>query len=105
MLSRKIGITIEAMRRAYNDRARFMGDSDFVDVPVKRLASKSYARRRAQSINLEQATPSSELPSIYDVAEEGEETTHFSVVDADGNRVAATLSASSRRAAPRCSSS
>ena len=88
----RLHVTIEAMRRAYNDRARFMGDSDFVDVPVKRLASKSYARRRAQSINLEQATPSSELPSIYDVAEEGEETTHFSVVDADGNRVAATLS-------------
>jgi len=88
----RLHVTIEAMRRAYNDRARFMGDADFVDVPVERLASMAYARRRAQGIDLERATPSAELPSIYDVAEEGEETTHFSIVDAAGNRVAATLS-------------
>ncbi|UCH46893.1 MAG: gamma-glutamyltransferase [Betaproteobacteria bacterium] len=85
-------VIIEAMRRAYNDRARFMGDQDFVNVPVDRLASRAYAQERAQSIDLRRATPSSELPSIYDVAEEGTDTTHFSIVDADGNRVAATLS-------------
>ncbi len=88
----RIHVTIEAMRRAYNDRARFMGDRDFVDVPVARLASKAYARERAQEIDLRRATPSSELPSVLDVPEEGTETTHFSIVDADGNRVAATLS-------------
>jgi gamma-glutamyltranspeptidase/glutathione hydrolase len=88
----RLHVTIEAMRRAYNDRARFMGDADFVDVPVARLASAEYARRRAKSIDLERATPSADLPSIYDVAEEGEETTHFSIVDGEGNRVAATLS-------------
>lgn len=88
----RIHVMIEAMRRAYNDRARFMGDQDFVDVPVATLASNAYARKRAHSIELQRATPSSELPSIYDVAEEGTDTTHFSIVDADGNRVAATLS-------------
>ena len=76
----------------YNDRARFMGDRDFVDVPVARLASRAYAQERAQGIDLRRATPSSELPSVYDVAEEGTDTTHFSIVDAAGNRVAATLS-------------
>ncbi len=88
----RLHVTIEAMRRAYNDRARFMGDADFVDVPVARLASPAYARQRAQGIDLARATPSADLPSIYDAAEEGEETTHFSIVDGDGNRVAATLS-------------
>ena len=67
----RIHVIVEAMRRAYNDRARFMGDQDFVDVPVARLASKAYAQERAQSIDLYRATPSSELPSIYDVAKEG----------------------------------
>ena len=88
----RIHVIIEAMRRAYNDRARFMGDSDFVDVPVAKLASMEYARERAKGIDLRRATPSSELPSVFDVAEEGTDTTHFSIVDADGNRVAATLS-------------
>lgn len=88
----RVHVIVEAMRRAYNDRARFMGDRDFVDVPVATLASRAYARKRALGIDLQRATPSSELPSIYDVAEEGTDTTHFSIVDADGNRVAATLS-------------
>jgi gamma-glutamyltranspeptidase/glutathione hydrolase len=69
-----------------------MGDPDHVDVPASRLASVAYARKRASTISLARATPSSELPSVLDPAEEGEDTTHFSIVDADGNRVAATLS-------------
>jgi gamma-glutamyltranspeptidase/glutathione hydrolase len=88
----RVHTIVEAMRRAYNDRARFMGDADFVNVPVDRLASAAYARKRAQSIDPSRATPSSALPSVDDPAEEGEETTHFSIVDSDGNRVAATLS-------------
>ncbi|NIO40834.1 MAG: gamma-glutamyltransferase, partial [Burkholderiales bacterium] len=88
----RIHVVIEAMRRAFNDRARFMGDQDFVDVPAAKLASKEYARERAQSINLGRATLSSELPSVFDVADEGVDTTHFSIIDSDGNRVAATLS-------------
>ncbi len=77
-------VVVEAMRRAYNDRARFMGDADFVNVPVEKLASSKYARKRAQTIDLNRATPSSELPSVDDPAEEGEDTTHFSIVDSDG---------------------
>jgi gamma-glutamyltranspeptidase/glutathione hydrolase len=69
-----------------------MGDTDFVKVPVDRLASAEYARERAQSIDPARATPSSELLSVLDTVEEGEETTHFSIIDSDGNRVAATLS-------------
>jgi gamma-glutamyltranspeptidase/glutathione hydrolase len=88
----RVHIIVEAMRRAYNDRARFMGDADFVNIPVDRLASAAYARERAQSIDPSRATPSSALPSVDDPADEGEETTHFSIVDSDGNRVAATLS-------------
>jgi gamma-glutamyltranspeptidase / glutathione hydrolase len=88
----RVHIIVEAMRRAYNDRARFMGDADFVNVPVERLASSAYARKRAQTIRLCCATASSELPSVSDPADEGEETTHFSIIDSDGNRVAATLS-------------
>ena len=88
----RVHVTVEAMRRAYNDRARYMGDPGFVDVPVARLASKSYARSRARTINLFHATPSADLPSVVDVKDDGRETTHFSIVDAAGNRVAATLS-------------
>ena len=88
----RIHVTVEAMRRAYNDRARFMGDPGFVDVPVARLASKSYARSRARTINLFHATPSADLPPVTDVKDDGRDTTHFSIVDAAGNRVAATLS-------------
>jgi gamma-glutamyltranspeptidase/glutathione hydrolase len=88
----RVHIIVEAMRRAYNDRARFMGDADFVNVPVDRLASSAYARKRARTIDPSRATPSSELPTVDDPAEEGEETTHFSIVDSNGNRVAATLS-------------
>ncbi|WP_101674241.1 gamma-glutamyltransferase [Alloalcanivorax mobilis] len=84
-------LTVEAMKRAYQDRARYLGDPDFVQMPVDNLLSKSYAQQRAASIDLDQATPSSELGEPVGV-EEGFHTTHLSVLDADGNRVAATLS-------------
>lgn len=79
---------VEALRRGYQDRARYMGDPDFVKVPA-RLATREYALKRGESIRPDHATPSEALAAA---AEEGEETTHFSVVDAEGNRVAATLS-------------
>ncbi|MGH8629583.1 MAG: gamma-glutamyltransferase [Burkholderiales bacterium] len=82
----------EAWRRGYNDRARFMGDPGFVAVPVARLASRDYARQRAANIDPHKATPSSALPSVADSAEDGADTTHFSIIDRFGNRVAATLS-------------
>ena len=82
---------IEAMRRAYRDRAEFLGDPDFDDVPTARLITKAYASKLAESLDLERATPSDTLPGIAS-GPEGRNTTHFSILDADGNRVAASLS-------------
>jgi gamma-glutamyltranspeptidase/glutathione hydrolase len=84
-------LVIEVMRRAYRDRAEFLGDSDFVEVPVEHLSSRAHARQLAASIRLKQATPSSMLPAAAPQAE-GRDTTHFSILDEDGNRVSATLS-------------
>ena len=83
-------LIIEAMRRAYFDRSQYMGDADFIDVPSTRLTSKSYAQGLAASIDVNAATPNSQLAAIN--AAEGEDTTHFSIIDKEGNRVAATLS-------------
>lgn len=85
-------IVIEAMRRAYRDRAAYLGDMDFIDVPIDRLLDKSYAEGMALTINTDHATPSKELSNIAARDQTGNDTTHFSVVDAEGNRVSATLS-------------
>lgn len=85
-------ITIEAMRRAYRDRAEFLGDSDFVEVPVDRLLSQQHAKQLVSNIKMDRATPSSELSAVSDPTGAGSDTTHFSVLDKEGNRVAATLS-------------
>lgn len=84
-------LIIEAMRRAQRDRAVYLGDPDFVDVPVQRLTSADYAAGLAASIRVDRATPSSALPGIGRGADAGPQTTHFSVLDRDGNRVAATI--------------
>jgi gamma-glutamyltranspeptidase/glutathione hydrolase len=84
-------LVIEAMRRAFQDRARFLGDPDFVPVPVDRLVSRDYAGRRAAGIDPAAATPSDALGEERVAFPAGVNTTHLSVVDADGNRVAATL--------------
>jgi len=83
-------LVIEALRRAFQDRALFLGDSDFVKVPLAKLTGKSYARSRAASIDPAAATPSERLATA--VVSESGNTTHYSVIDADGNRVGATLS-------------
>jgi gamma-glutamyltranspeptidase/glutathione hydrolase len=86
-------LVIEAMRRAYLDRARFLCDPDFVRVPVKRLISKPYARQLAASIDPAHASSSAELGrDIFSGPSpaESEETTHFSVLDRDGMGVATT---------------
>ncbi|MFN0038477.1 MAG: gamma-glutamyltransferase [Burkholderiales bacterium] len=88
----RVHLTVEAMRRGYHDRARYMGDPAFVAVPVDRLLSKDYALARGASISSERATPSRELDAITPQAAEATQTTHFSVIDSEGNRVAATLS-------------
>ena len=82
---------IEAMRRAYRDRAAYLGDSDFIAAPVKQLMDKNYAAGLRAGINPDKATPSSALPDVEQISD-GNHTTHFSIVDKDGNRVAATLS-------------
>lgn len=85
-------IVVEAMRRAYRDRAAYLGDADFIDIPVDRLLDKEYAEGLALTIETDRATPSSELSDIVAYDPAGENTTHFSIVDAEGNRVSATLS-------------
>jgi len=84
-------LVIEAMRRAYHDRARHLGDTDFVDVPVERLTDPRYAAGRNASIRRDRATPSTMFPPV-EAGSGGSDTTHFSIIDPAGNRVAATLS-------------
>jgi gamma-glutamyltranspeptidase/glutathione hydrolase len=99
-----IHLTVEAFRRAFYDRAEFMGDPDFARVPVAQLIDKKYAAAWRESMNPEKASASSGLkrPAIFNeleryasakpraLAAEGSTTTHYSVVDAEGNAVAVT---------------
>jgi gamma-glutamyltranspeptidase/glutathione hydrolase len=82
-------VMIEAMRRAYCDRARYLGDADFVTVPTF-LTSKDYAKKLAAGIDLKHATRSEDLARDVPLKKEGDSTTHFSVIDADGMAVANT---------------
>lgn len=84
-------LIIEAMRRMHRDRAVHLGDPAFTDVPVARLTSPDYAAGLRTSIRLDRATPSAALASAPEVGSAGMETTHFSVLDQDGNRVAGTI--------------
>jgi gamma-glutamyltranspeptidase/glutathione hydrolase len=83
-------LVIEALRRAFRDRAAYLGDPDFAEVPVERLASRAYAAQQAASIEPAKATPDGP-PAGDNPASGGGHTTHLSVIDAAGNRVAATL--------------
>jgi len=87
----KTHLLTEIMRRAYKDRAEYLGDPDYVDVPVTELMSEQHAGQWVSSINMQQATPSLKLKGPKNIAE-GFHTTHFSVLDKDGNMVSATLS-------------
>lgn len=84
-------LVVEAWRRAYQDRARYLGDADFVDVPA-RIHSSEYARERAASIDRTRADSSEALDARFLPLREGDNTTHFSIADRHGNLVAATLS-------------
>jgi gamma-glutamyltranspeptidase/glutathione hydrolase len=84
-----VHLVIEAMRRAYCDRARHLGDADFVAVPPH-LTSKDYAKKLAAEIDPAKATPSQSLAPEIPLAAEPRQTTHFSVVDKDGMAVANT---------------
>ena len=83
-------LVVEALRRAYRDRG-LLGDPDFVAAPIEQLLSARYLDQLAAAIDRERATPSSDLPPAPRWRE-GEHTTHFAVIDAEGNAVAATLS-------------
>ena len=82
-------VIVEALRRAYRDRTIYLGDPDFVKVPVARLTSPDYAAGLRATIHPDKATPSA-LLSGQPAPLEDDETTHFSIIDSDGNRVAAT---------------
>ncbi|MDC1429169.1 gamma-glutamyltransferase [Emcibacteraceae bacterium] len=85
-----IHVTAEAMKLAFADRSKYLGDPDFVDIPTEVLINKEYAKSLAAKISLDRATPSEEIApgnlSIY----ESDETTHYSVVDSEGNMVGNT---------------
>jgi gamma-glutamyltranspeptidase / glutathione hydrolase len=93
-------LLVEAYRRAYMDRTDYLGDPDYVKIPVDQLVDKKYAAAWRKSIVAEQASPSKDLkrpegflpppPTLADVRRESTQTTHYSVVDADGNAVAVT---------------
>ena len=85
-------LLVETMRRAYRDRAAYLGDADFIDVPTTLLTSKAYAAGLRQSIRLDRATASAELAPTSVSPASGNHTTHFSIIDSEGNRVSATLS-------------
>jgi gamma-glutamyltranspeptidase/glutathione hydrolase len=82
-------LLIEAMKRGYADRARYLGDPDFVNAPVKTLIAKDYAARQRAGIDIDRVTPWTDTLSAVS-PHEGDNTTHFSVVDGFGNAVSNT---------------
>ncbi|OCW58644.1 gamma-glutamyltranspeptidase [Hoeflea olei] len=85
-----IHLMAEAMKRAYADRSDYLGDPDFVDVPVAALTSKAYAEKIREGISLNRATPSASIKPGDLAPYESDQTTHFSIVDKDGNAVSNT---------------
>ena len=83
---------VEAMRLAYRDRAEYMGDPDFIEVPVDYLVSESHIKLLAASISSHNATSSASLKAVAPPSGNGADTTHFSIIDKQGNKVSATLS-------------
>ena len=86
-----VHLMAEAMKFAYADRSRWLGDSDYFDVPITKLTSKDYAKKQRSLISLNKIFPINEAGGIESKDNEGNDTTHFSIVDAHGNAVAATL--------------
>lgn len=83
-------IMIEAERRAYADRAEYMGDPDFVKDPTEKLSSEAYLKERWKDFSFDKATPSSQVGEIIQPVAESTETTHLSVLDKDLNAVSVT---------------
>ena len=84
-----VHLLVEAERRAYADRAQYLGDMDFYNVPIINLIDRTYVLQRMKSFNPEQATPSNSIGS-GNIMIESDQTTHFSIIDALGNAVAVT---------------
>ena len=87
----RLHVEIEAMRRVYRDRAVYLGDPDFVQMPMEMLLSPYYAAGLRASIHTDKATPSDALPGIS-TTQEGTDTSHFSIIDTEGNIAAVTQS-------------
>ncbi|TVQ30556.1 MAG: gamma-glutamyltransferase, partial [Wenzhouxiangella sp.] len=87
----RVHLLAEAKRRAYRDRALYLGDPDFVDIPTDMLLSPHYAAGLRAAIRLDRATPSAALAADPSLIPESDNTTHFSLLDGDGNLVSATL--------------
>ncbi|MEP7037658.1 MAG: gamma-glutamyltransferase [Acidobacteriota bacterium] len=87
----KYHLLTEVLRRSFADRAEFMGDPDFANVPVNQLLDKNYLQKRGETIDLTKASSSSEIGHGEIVGKESMDTTHFTVVDADGNVVTNTF--------------
>lgn len=88
--ARSLHVVAEASRRAFADRNHFLGDSDFIDPRREMFLSEQYAERQRSTISLDRATPSSQVHPGMNQVVEGDHTTHFSIVDAQGNAVALT---------------
>lgn len=86
----RMHLMIESLRRVYRDRAEFLGDPDFGSVPVAHLIDPAYASALRAGINPNHATASADLPGFTGPSQ-GPQTTHFSILDRHGNRVAATI--------------
>ena len=85
-----IQVIVEAERRAYADRSSYLGDPDFVRIPLKELLNKNYLNERMSTFNLDKASLSSDIKEGKVIYSESTETTHYSIVDPFGNAVAAT---------------
>tara|TARA_B100001057_G_scaffold480972_1_gene554450 strand:+ start:3689 stop:5437 length:1749 start_codon:yes stop_codon:yes gene_type:complete len=90
-----INLLTEVMKYAYSDRSKYLGDPDFYDVPIEKITSKKYGKRIFNDIEIGQSKPVGEVkPGMY-LETESHETTHFSVVDSDGNIVSSTYTLNS----------
>ena len=85
-------VLVEAMKRGYADRARYLGDPATVEVPLQRLLSKSYGDLLSKTIDLKRATPAADVAALAALPREGQNTTHYSVIDKQGNAVSNTYS-------------
>ncbi|EKK0898576.1 gamma-glutamyltransferase [Campylobacter jejuni] len=88
--SKTLHIMVEAMRQAYADRSEYMGDPDFVKIPLDKLTSKEYAKEIYAKIPKDKALPSSKVKPGLGQIHEGHNTTHYSVLDSKGNAVSIT---------------